>query len=250
MSRNAFEPRKKFISGGWKMFDMAKSPSTKNDPASEPRGILPADPQAESFLIECVQRGDLQAFNGLVMKYQDRVYRQAYWMLGEEAAAEDAAQEAFYRAFRKIHTYCGPSFRAWILRITTNYCLDQLRQRKSHQRMPLEPWDQTEDDENENKPWMVDDLPLPEQLVEHSELSAVIQKSLLGLSPEDRTPILLIDIQEMNYQEAADVMKIPINTFKSRLSRARARLVRTLRPYITPSVYSPCCVEQKAFQLC
>jgi RNA polymerase sigma-70 factor (ECF subfamily) len=202
--------------------------------ASQTQAVMQADPQYEAFAVECAQRGDLEAFNDLIVKYQDRVYRQAFWILGDEAAAEDAAQEAFYRAYRKIHTYCGSSFRAWILRITTNYCLDQLRRQKSFHRTPTISWEQMDDDGTEHAWWMAASLPTPEQSVEHDELSAVIQQSLLRLSPEDRTPIILIDIQEMNYQEAAEAMRVPMSTFKSRLSRARAKLLYALRPYFPP----------------
>ncbi len=193
-------------------------------------------PCEEALLTERAMAGHFDAFNDLVEKYQDAVYRQAFWLLGEETAAEDAAQEAFYRAYTKIHTYCGPSFRAWILRITTNYCLDILRKQKSHRTVSLEYWDPDNHEETDTDRWLASDQPTPEQQVERLELNAAIQFGFLKLSPEDRMPILLVDLQEMNYQEASEVLRIPMGTFKSRLSRARARLVGVLQPYLAPGM--------------
>jgi RNA polymerase sigma-70 factor, ECF subfamily len=188
--------------------------------------------QGDGILVERAQRGDAEAFNQLVLSHQNAVYRQAFWILNDEAAAEDAAQEAFYRAYVKIHTFCGPSFRAWILRIATNYCLDLLRKQKSHPVLPIEPSDPDQEDNDAANPRLIADLPTPEQGVERLELSGAIQHALFKLAPEDRMPILLIDLQELSYLEAANTLKVPVGTFKSRLSRARAKLVAHLEPYL------------------
>jgi len=177
--------------------------------------------------IRQAQNGNLEAFYELVLTYQDCVFRQALWLLNDEAAAEDASQEAFYRAYRKIHTFDGPSFRAWIMRITTNYCLDQLRQRKTHPSVPLATCCENTGEAGENSSWLTDPQPSPEQVVELSELSEGIRQCLLGLSPNYRIPIILVDIQEMYYQDAAQVLGMRLGTFKSRLSRGRARLLET-----------------------
>jgi RNA polymerase sigma factor (sigma-70 family) len=180
-------------------------------------------PQDQRF--QQAQSGNLEAFNELVLIYQDCVFRQALWLLNDEAAAEDASQEAFCRAYRKIHTFAGPSFRAWILRITTNYCLDQLRQRKTHPSIPLATCCENTGETGENSSWLTDPQPSPEQEVERSELSEGIRQCLLGLSLKYRIPIILVDIQEMNYQDAARVLGMRLGSFKSRLSRGRARLL-------------------------
>ncbi|MFM8322850.1 MAG: RNA polymerase sigma factor [Chloroflexota bacterium] len=95
----------------------------------------------EAGLIHDAQGGDLDAFNRLVLAYQDLVYTQAYRMMGEPAPAEDAAQDAFIAAYRKLDTYRGGSFKAWLLRIVTNICYDELRRRKRRPTTPLEPTD-------------------------------------------------------------------------------------------------------------
>lgn len=180
----------------------------------------------EALLIVETQRGCQTAFNELVLAHQDAVYRQAYWILNDPAAADDAAQEAFFRAYTKINTYNGNSFRAWILRITTNYCLDQLRRGKSRPSQPLEAYDAETDEENENTRWLVDPTQSPEQAVEEAEQSTWLNYCLQKLSAEDRASIILVDVQEMSYQDAADAMKLSLPAFKSRLVRARARLMQ------------------------
>ena len=184
--------------------------------------------QAELNLVYLTQQGDLDAFNQLVLTYQDLVYRQAYWILGEEEAAEDAAQEAFYRAFQKIHTFKGSSFRAWILRIATNHCLDQIRSSKCHPIFPLNKIFKDTEEEDENSSWLVAPDPSPEQIVEQSELDAMITQCLMKLPPIYRLPIILSEIQEMNYHEAAQVMGLRMGTFKSRLFRARMQFIEAI----------------------
>ena len=88
----------------------------------------------ETRLIQDAQHGDIDAFNRLVLAYQDMVYNQAYRVMGEPFAADDATQEAFISAYRKIKTYRGGSFKAWLLRIVTNACYDELRRRKRRPR--------------------------------------------------------------------------------------------------------------------
>lgn len=182
----------------------------------------------DAALIRKAKQGELQAFNDLILAYQDAVYRQAYWILGEPEAAEDAAQEAFFRAYRKIHTYDGCSFRAWVLRIVTNYAFDQLRRSKVRPSLPLEMLDSGEDTSRDDSRWLVDHAPTPEEAVEQAAFNRHITECLAKLTPAMRLPIILVDIQEMEYLEAATVMGLPLGTFKSRLSRARARLMQLI----------------------
>jgi RNA polymerase sigma-70 factor (ECF subfamily) len=170
----------------------------------------------------------LEAFNELVMTHQDAVYRQALWILHDEAAAEDAAQEAFLRAYHAWNSYDGGPFRPWILRITTNYCLDQLRRIKAHPHTSLELYT-PEDEEIETPSWMNDPNACVEEICERAELHRHIWNSIRRLSPEYRLPVILVDLQDMDYAEAATVMGIPLGTFKSRLARARVQLQKWLQ---------------------
>ena len=177
----------------------------------------------EPALIQSALDGDLDAFNRLVLAYQDMVYNQAYRMMGEPQAAQDATQDAFIAAFRKLHTYRGGSFRAWLLRIVTNLCYDELRRRKRRPVTPLEPVDQF-DEEIESPRWMMDPGESPEDAAERAELSTAIQHCLDDLSPDFRAVVILVDIQGMDYEEASRVVGKPLGTIKSRLARARGRM--------------------------
>ena len=131
----------------------------------------------EAELIEDAKRGDLDSFNRLVLAYQDRVYAQAYRMMGDSQSAEDATQEAFISAYRKLRSYRGGSFRAWLLRIVTNACYDELRRRQRRPITPLEPLD-ANDEEIDSPHWWADLGESPEAKVERGELGDAIQKNL------------------------------------------------------------------------
>ena len=184
----------------------------------------------ETRLIQSTQQGSLEAFNRLVLAYQDIVYRQAYWMMGEQEAAEDAAQEAFIRAYQSIHSVYGTTFKAWLLRITTNVCIDMLRRLKKHPITSLEPVDE-DGEEIESASWMVAPGQSTEARIESKEMMEAVNKGLTHLQPDYRTAIILVDIQEMDYQAAARVMGICMGTFKSRLARARLQLRNELIQY-------------------
>jgi RNA polymerase sigma-70 factor (ECF subfamily) len=177
----------------------------------------------EVALIRDAQRGDLTSFNRLVLAYQDAVYNQAYRMLGENQAADDAAQETFISAYRHIHTYRGGSFRAWLLRIVTNACYDELRHRKRHPTTPLEPMDDS-GEEIESPQWIADPAESPEDTLQRAELGEAIQHCIEQLPAEFRAVVILVDVQGLDYSEASAAISKPLGTVKSRLARARLRL--------------------------
>ncbi|HBX70322.1 MAG TPA: RNA polymerase subunit sigma-24 [Chloroflexi bacterium] len=182
----------------------------------------------EISLIRDAQQGDLEAFNRLILAYQEMVYNQAYRVIGETDAAEDATQEAFISAYRKLDSYRGGSFKAWLLRIVTNACYDELRRRKRRPVTPLEPTDDY-DEEIESPHWIADPGESPEEFALRTELSEAIQRCLDTLSDDFRTVVILVDIQGMDYTEASEVMGTPLGTIKSRLARARRGLRHCLR---------------------
>jgi RNA polymerase sigma-70 factor (ECF subfamily) len=177
----------------------------------------------EAALINSAQRGSLDSFNQLILIYQDAVYGQAYRMMGEDEPAQDATQEAFISAYRSLSSYRGGSFKAWLLRIVTNACYDELRRRKRHPTTSLEPLD-ADEEEIESPHWLADPGELPEAQAERSELGDAIQHCLDNLPDDFRAVVVLVDIQGMDYGEAAEVVGKPVGTVKSRLARARMRL--------------------------
>ena len=185
----------------------------------------------ESTLIESARGGNLDAFNQLVLAYQDLVYHQTYSIMGSREAAEDLAQEAFIRAYRNLNSFRDGSFRAWVLRIATNAAYDELRRLKRQLTQPLQ--DVNEDgEEMDLLEALVDPGLNVEQRVEQSELMAAIQRGLEKLPAEYRAVVELVDVQGFDYVEAAQALGIPMGTLKSRLARARQRLQGSLRPYM------------------
>ena len=194
----------------------------------------------ETALIQEAARGDLDSFNRLVLAYQDMVYNQAYRLLGDDAEAADAAQETFLSAYNHLRSFRGGSFKAWLLRITTNTCYDELRRKKRRPTQPLEPVDE-DDDEIESPTWLADPAASPEKQVEQQEVSRAIQDCLEGLPLEFRAVVVLVDLQGMDYAEASKAIGKPLGTVKSRLARARLRLQDCLRGFweLLPSIFRP-----------
>ena len=174
-------------------------------------------------MIQAAREGDLDSFNRLVLAYQDMVYNHAYRMMGEDESADDATQSTFISAYNHLSSFRGGSFKAWLLRIVTNACYDELRRRKRRPTVPLEPLDDT-GEEVESARWMIDPAEQPEDRAERVELQRAIQHCLDNLPDEFRSAVIMVDIQGMDYSEASQVVRKPIGTIKSRLARARLRL--------------------------
>jgi RNA polymerase sigma-70 factor (ECF subfamily) len=177
--------------------------------------------EQEADWILRAQRGDQRAFGDLVRAYQRPVYNLAYRMLGEAAAAEDAAQEAFLRAYRHLREYqSGRKFANWLLSITSHYCVDQLRRRRLT----------TVSLEGSYLPEILGDgHPGPEHVVERKEREVVIQRMLAQLSPEHRVVVALRYWYDLSYREIAQVVGISEGAVKSRLFRARGTLAQMWR---------------------
>jgi len=174
----------------------------------------------EAALIAAAQRGDVHAFNRLVRSYQRLAYNVAYRVLGDGESAADATQDAFLSAFRAVGQFRGGSFKAWILRIVTNECYDQLRRK---QRRPEDSLDDLAV-EPDHSATLTDEHELPEDYALRQELGEAIQKGLMTLPPDQRMVIVLADIQGYSYEEIAEMMGVAIGTVKSRLNRGRTRL--------------------------
>jgi RNA polymerase sigma-70 factor (ECF subfamily) len=184
----------------------------------------------EIALITSAQQGDLNAFNTLILHYQDAVFNTAVRILGDEDMAQDAAQEAFISAFQSIKSFRGGSFKAWILRTVTNACLDELRRQKRRPTTPLEP--ETSDGEEMDSPkWLADPSMTPAQKAEADEIEHAIQHCLDALPVEFRSVVVLADVQGLDYTEVAAAARVPLGTIKSRLARARLRLRECLRSF-------------------
>jgi RNA polymerase sigma-70 factor (ECF subfamily) len=184
----------------------------------------------EPALIQNAQHGDLDAFNTLILHYQDMVFNVALRILGDDELAADAAQEAFISAFRSINSFRGGSFKAWLMRTVTNACYDEFRRQKRRPTTPLEP-DTNDGEEMDSPRWLADPNMSPEQEVEADELEHAIQHCLEDLPPAFRVVVVMADIQGLDYSEVATAARVPLGTIKSRLARARLRLRECLQGF-------------------
>jgi len=174
----------------------------------------------EKALIADAQRGEMPAFNQLVLTYQSMVYNLAYRILGDADAAADASQDTFISAFRAIKKFRGGSFKAWLLRIATNTCYDQLRYKQRRPTSPLEALFV----ETDSPSYFTDSTEGPEEYTLRQELGQVIQAGLNTLPSDQRVALVLSDVQGFSYQEIAEITRVSLGTVKSRLSRGRAKL--------------------------
>ena len=175
----------------------------------------------EETLVQSACKGNLDAFNELILHYQTQVYNLAFHLLQDGAAADDAAQEAFISAYKSLSKFRGGSFRAWLLRIVSNACYDEMRRRK---RRPAVSWDDFGEMDEEANPHLVDGGALPEETVQQQELRALIERTMAKLSQDQRMVLLLVDRMDFSYQEVAETVGVRLGTVKSRLARARKQM--------------------------
>ncbi len=175
----------------------------------------------EVALIEQAQKGDVQAYNTLVLHYQQVVYNVAYRIMGDPQSAEDAAQEAFISAYKSLNKFYGGNFKAWLLRITTNGCYDELRRRK---RRPQSSLERITDDNQESFAFLRDPAIGPEKRQQQMELIQAIEDCLQNLPDDQRVTAVLCDVEGYDYNAIADMTDVSLGTVKSRVSRARSKL--------------------------
>ena len=179
--------------------------------------------QTDADLVARSKRGDLPAFNLIVQRYQSQVYNLAARVLGDRTAAEDIAQETFISAYRAVGRFRGGSLRAWLLRIASNLSYDHIR---ATRRRPVQSLDESLLDPGFSVP---SQEPSPEQYAIQGELGAEIQRAILSLPADQRTTLVLVDVQGLSYEEASEATGASLGTVKSRLSRARSRARDLLR---------------------
>jgi RNA polymerase sigma-70 factor (ECF subfamily) len=176
-----------------------------------------ADELSDEALIRRARRGDREAFGDLVYRYRQGTVNVVYRMCGDAHLAEDAAQDAFVRAWEALPRYRHRgTFKAWLYRIALNCARDALRRRR-----PMAD---------------VDELPLrsnvpgPERQMLQQERARRVQEAVLGLPEASRAALVLREYEGLSYKEIAQALDIPMGTVMSRLHYARSRLREMLRP--------------------
>ncbi|MCX7614155.1 MAG: sigma-70 family RNA polymerase sigma factor [Clostridiales bacterium] len=177
----------------------------------------------ESTLIQQIKNGDEHAFEQIVTLYEKKIYNMAYRTCQNGQDAMDITQEVFLRVFRSIKSFKEESsFSTWIYRIATNMCIDFARRSAKNNTISLTVYDE---DGNMTDMEIADETYSPEAYFEKEELRREIEKGLMALSPEHRHIIILRDMNGFSYLEIAEILKLEEGTVKSRLARARAKLV-------------------------
>ena len=179
--------------------------------------------EEELALIARIIAGDRQAFEPLVLENQGRVYSMALRMMGNEADAADAAQEAFIKAYSALESFRGESrFSSWLYKLTGNVCIDLLRSRRRGQVVSLQDLSM---EEEENQEYQIpDDRFRPETELERRELRRAVGAALAQLPEDYRQILTLRELGGLSYEELAARLHLESGTVKSRLSRARRRL--------------------------
>jgi len=178
----------------------------------------------DQYLIQECLAGRTEAFDQLVLKYQDRLYRTLVRILGSSDDARDAAQEGFTQAFFKLSSFRGTAaFYSWLFRISFNAAISQKRKTK-RTTTTLD----TQDNPAGN--WLVDPHPEnhPPNIAEQSERKKIVHQALNELQEEYRTPLILRELEGMSYGEIAELTSIPLGTVRSRIFRGRNELKQKL----------------------
>jgi RNA polymerase sigma-70 factor (ECF subfamily) len=177
--------------------------------------------ELESLWVQRTLAGDQQAFGELVQRYERDVFNLTYRMLNDRGEAEDAAQEAFLRAYANLDRYDPErSFKTWVLSIASNHCIDRIRRRRLtwlSLEEPLPP-----------HPALTSDIPGPEEATLMHEQSVLVQELLSNLSPDYRMAVVLRYWYDLSYTEIAEMLDTTESAIKSRLFRARQALADQL----------------------
>lgn len=187
--------------------------------------------EVDQQLVERAQRGDKQAFELLVMKYQRKLARVIGRMVRNAAELDEVTQEAFIKAYRSLPSFRGESaFYTWLYRIAINCAKNYLVARKRH--LPALSDLDNDDAETADASEMVSDINTPETELENRQIIESVNKTLEGLPGEIAMAITLREIEGLSYEEIADIMNCPIGTVRSRIFRGRDAIAAQLRPLL------------------
>lgn len=192
----------------------------------------------ERLLIERVKAGDQKAFETIYLRYVNRVYRQAFKLMGNAHDAEEVVQEVFVLVYKKTRSFLGKSeFSTWLYRLTTNAALTKLRQRKREKEVSLDEYMPKfrKDGHHLVRP-VVDWTQNIDRFVAIKEFHQIIREAMDELSPIDKAVVVMSDLEEMSNPEISETLGITVQAVKARLHRARL----FLRGKLTANLgYSP-----------
>jgi RNA polymerase sigma-70 factor (ECF subfamily) len=204
--------------------------------AAKPLGEAPPEKAApdevtEAELVKRARRGDLNAYDDLVRRYQERIYATLYHMTSNHEDANDLAQEAFIKAFHALKSFKGgSSFYTWVYRIAVNKTINFLKQRKNKTQMSLDNLDFHVEHDPDFVALISEKTPRRE--VNLAELQEKLNIAMQKLSEPHRLVVTLHDVQGLSHEEIAEIMDCNIGTVRSRLFYARQQLQAYLSDYL------------------
>lgn len=173
--------------------------------------------ESDTALVERAQQGNLDAFNQLAHRYEGQIYNVSLRTLADPQLAQDVTQDTLLRAYRGLARFRGGSLRAWLLRIASNACMDLFRSRRASPDVSLELL-------TEGGVQWASESRTPEEEALRGELGREIQRGLMKLPQDQRMALVLVDVEGLSYEEAAETLAISPGTLRSRLSRARSKM--------------------------
>ena len=186
--------------------------------------------QVVGLLVRRCVSGDAAAWEEIVQRYHRRIYNVCYRFAGDSDNAQDLTQEVFIRMYRTLNTYDAGkgAFMTWVTTITRNLLVDHFRRSRAQRVTDSMDagWDSDEDMPLLQR--LADKGPTQHDRAVQKEIEKMVQEALTRISPELREAVILRDLQDMDYKEIAQVLRIPEGTVKSRISRGRAELARLL----------------------
>jgi RNA polymerase sigma-70 factor (ECF subfamily) len=179
-------------------------------------------------LIERAQKGDMQAFDSLVSRYETKAYQYAFRMTRNQDVAADIVSDAFVRVFNALKNFRGQSaFGTWLYRILTNCYLDRKKRDRDKATVSL---DQPAGPSGEMERQIEDNAPGPDDLAEQDARETTVQAALQKLPEYQQAMLVMFHVEMLSYEEIAAALDLPIGTVKSRLNRARVALREQLAP--------------------
>jgi RNA polymerase sigma-70 factor, ECF subfamily len=190
--------------------------------------------ESDAIAVERTLAGDRDAFRILVEHHSRKVYQLAYRMTGNSHDAEEVVQEAFLRAYQKLHQFAArANFGTWVYRIAANYAIDRMRQRKSEESQRENPGRKSEDGvERELIGTVPDAAPSPERLAQSGQLAAEMRRALAELTPAERTAFLMRHWGGSGIEEIAEALKSSSSAAKNTVFRSVQKLRKALEPYV------------------
>lgn len=191
--------------------------------------MSPAD---EALLIERLKRRDERAFNEIVLLYEGKVFGLVYRMLGNRSEAEDVAQDVFITVFKAIDQFRGESkFSTWLYRIATNHCKNRRKLLARRMEQVSEVLDEATERTHAGAVGKGTSASLgrPDEILEGFEAERLLQEAVAALDDEQRTLLVLRDVEGLSYQEIVEITGLPEGTVKSRLHRARIAIQEHLQ---------------------